>query len=117
LPTVEVRRGHEFGADATQTPREADLAAHFLPFDRATLEKAVDQFLEKFEGLANELAHLHAPANLLPIVGAVAMTAIASGLVVHQRRLRRRTTDAPFGDDEAGVPDLPNSWSLVLNET
>jgi hypothetical protein len=104
----------------TPAPQVADLISDFLPFDRATLERAIDQFLGQFESLAAELAHLEASTNLLPVMSAAVMTTMAYEVVILQRRVRDERANATTGDKEEGftaLPGLPNSWSWSLPET
>jgi hypothetical protein len=112
--------GRKFSVDGAPPPSGAGLATDFLAFDRATMEKAIDHFLDQFEGLASELAPCDMPTHVLTAATAVGMSAIASGLVLRQQRIRRQVTVFLAGANEIGGADLvelPNSWSLVLTET
>jgi hypothetical protein len=107
-------------AEAMPAPSYADLASELVPFDRATLERAIDQCLAQFEGLAAELAQLEPSTSPLSVVTLLAITALASGVVRRRRRLRREKTAAsPDENDEAFIhlPGLPSSWNWGLAET
>jgi hypothetical protein len=106
--------------DEAPSPHFADLISSCLPFDRATLERAIDQFLDRFEGLAVNLTHLEESTNLLSAVSAVALSALAAEVILRRRRACDERTGAPAADDGdglAGLPGLPNSWSWGLDET
>ena len=99
-------------------PRCADLAGDFLPFDRAALERAVDRFLDQFEGLTTELARFDAST------AAVAPTTLAAGRprpVCHPAAsaLAAPAGDAALNDQErfSYFTGLPKSWSWGLAET
>jgi hypothetical protein len=109
-----------FANDEISAPLARDLVSEFLPFDRATLERAIDRFLDQSGGLAAELARLETTTSVLSVVTLVGMTAIASQVVIRQRRLRDERPGGPADDDEQGsrgLPRLPNSWSWGLDGT
>jgi hypothetical protein len=109
-----------FANDEISVPLARDLVADFLPFDRATLERAIDQFLDQSGGLAAELARLETSTSVLSVVTLVGMTAIASQVVIRQRRLRDERAGMPANDNEqcsGGLPRLPDSWSWGLDGT
>jgi hypothetical protein len=98
----------------------ADLLARFSPFDRATVEQALDQFLDRLDELEAGLSRLGPAANLTSSLLASA-SAIAVVDVFH-RYLRKRRDERGLHavDDEdrddgvhfPGLPGLPHSWSL-----
>ena len=98
----------------------ADLLARFSPFDRATVERALDQFLDRLDELETGLSHLGTTANLTSSLLASA-SAIAVVEVFH-RYLRKRRDERGLHavDDEdrddgvhfPGLPGLPHPWSL-----
>jgi hypothetical protein len=100
----------------------ADLLASFSPFDRATLERAFDQLLNRFDALEAGLSHLGTTANLSPTLMATA-GALAIVEVLHRSLARRReeqdregARDADPNEDRTvyfpGLPGLPHRWSL-----
>jgi hypothetical protein len=104
----------------------ADLIAGFSPFDRSSVEQAIDQFLDRLDDLETELSRLGTKANLMPSLTATAI-AIATTELFH-RWLGKRPDRArrvayvlggSTGDGDAdadasfpGLPGLPYSWSL-----
>jgi hypothetical protein len=110
----------EASAGALPQPRQSGLLAVFLPFDSASLERAVDQFLEDFDGLRAELLPLHAPSGLLSVVTALAVAAVASEVIIRRRQSSRAQRDAETQHGEEGFvpfPALLNSWSWGLAES
>jgi hypothetical protein len=103
-------------SDEMSRPGSADLIASVLPFDRATLEKAVDHFFQQLEDLnAKELVR-RGPRPVVLLSLAVASTLTALELV--RRRWRRRITagvvrgrEPMATGDHVGFPELPGSWS------
>ena len=101
----------------SRLPHAAGLIAKVIPFDRATLEHAVDQFFDQLEDLG--VGQLPEPG--LPRVLPLTLTVIAAvaGAEIARRRLRvqgSRGRDArrrdPIGsEDLLGFPELPGSWS------
>jgi hypothetical protein len=100
----------------------ADLLASFSPFDRATVERAFDQLLDRFDDLEAGLSRLGTTANLRPTLMAMA-GAIAIMEVLHRYLGKHR--DEPdrdgAGDEDPGadptlyfpgLPGLPHRWSL-----
>jgi len=102
--------------EETPSPRIADLLTQFLPVNRAALEKAIDQFLESFHGLGDELTDIRGPAGLLPAVTVVAMAALTREAALRWRRRRDNQPAAATHDDLADIgcfPWLSDSWSLA----
>jgi hypothetical protein len=66
--------------------RSADLVTEFLPFDRASVENAIDQFLEGFEGLS---ASLPTDLEMAMIMSAgstlMAIAAVSTAMIVRRR--------------------------------
>jgi len=130
LVRIEQRAGRHFRAALADTgsPGQeplppslgADLLARFSPFDRATVEQALDQFLDRLDELETGLSHLGPAANLTSSLLASA-SAIAVVDVFH-RYLRKRRDERGLHavDDEdrddgvhfPGLPGLPHPWSL-----
>jgi hypothetical protein len=100
----------------------ADLLASFSPFDRAKVEQAFDQLLNRFDDLETGLSRLATAANLNPTLMATA-GAIAIMEVLHRYLGRRRDEqdqvdagDVGPSEDRTvyfpGLPGLPHRWSL-----
>src|SRR5262249_44113348 len=100
----------------------ADLLASFSPFDRATVERAFDQLLGRFDDLEAALPRLGTVTSLSPIL-MTAAGAIAIMEVLHRYLGRRREEtdqdhagDADPSEDRTvyfpGLPGLPHRWSL-----
>jgi hypothetical protein len=97
------------------SPRSSDLLTEFLPFDRRSLENAIDRFLDQFATLGAELTDLREPANLLPVLAVAALTAVATEVALRRRRARAGVKRMPKEDAEgdlAGFAGFPNLWSL-----
>jgi hypothetical protein len=96
------------------------LVAGVLPFDRASLEQAVDQFFDQLEDLGVGQFVEQAPSRVLPlsltVIGAVTAVEVA------RRRFRSKTNggistrrqDALSSEELRGFPELPGSWSTRL---
>jgi hypothetical protein len=96
-------------------PRYSDLLVEFLPFDRSSLENAIDRFLEGFETLGTELSDMSEPAGLVPALVGTALTAVAAGFTLRQLLARhedRRSSAEEAEDDLAGFAGFPKSWRL-----
>jgi hypothetical protein len=98
-------------------PQGADLIAAALPFDRASLEAALDQFVRQLDGLDIRRLVARGQASLIVFV----MTALGSAAAMEfaRRFWRRRLLVAQgirVGDPVVreiplGFPELPGSWS------
>jgi hypothetical protein len=107
-------------SDEAPSPHFAGIISEFLAFDRAALEGAIDRFLEQFDRVGTELVRIEESTGLLSAASAVALTAVATDLIIRQRRARDETRNSCAEDDDGGLaalPGLPNSWSWGLNET
>jgi hypothetical protein len=108
------------GRITTLLPQAAGLIAEAMPFDRSSLENAVDQFFDQLEDLGVGQLVEAGPVRVLPI----ALTVIGTVAVAEaaRRRLRGKTRGAydarrrdPLGsEDLMGFPELPGSWSTRL---
>jgi hypothetical protein len=88
-------------ADAPD-PQLADLIAGFLPFDRRSLESAIDRFLSPLEDLGAAMPATPGPTGLVPAVLAAMATVLAWEAVL---RLRRA--------EEGGIVELEGDEGLV----
>jgi hypothetical protein len=101
-------------------PHAAGLVAGVLPFDRASLEQAVDQFFDRLEDLGVGQFVEQAPSRVLPLSLTVIGTVTA--VEVARRRLRSKTgggnssrrQEALSSEELRGFPELPGSWSTRL---
>ncbi|MBV8318156.1 MAG: hypothetical protein JOZ53_24695, partial [Planctomycetaceae bacterium] len=98
-------------------PQGAGLIADVLPFDRASLEQAIEHFFDGFEDLASGPARWRGSPG--PI-RALLMLVVATTAEATWRRLRR-TSDHAEAEHERGLkepmvlpafPELPGSWSM-----
>jgi hypothetical protein len=109
----EAARDGEAMEDVALASRAADLLASFSPFDRGSLEQAVDRFLGRIGDLDAELSQLGETPSLIP--GLVA-AAVAISVAETMRRRFRGTWDeeaAPL--DAAGFPCMPGHphvWAM-----
>ena len=105
------------GGEDRLSPRGADLIAEALPFDRASLEAALDQFVRQLDELDIRRLTARGPAPIAVFV----LTALGSAASMEfaRRFWRRRLLIAkgiPVGDPVVreiplGFPELPGSWS------
>jgi hypothetical protein len=121
MPTVYVVTNLTDASDDDRPrPKSADLIASALPFDRAALDRAIDQFFQQFD----ELNHAN-PAGQMPAHIALYSLALAStfaALDVVLRRWRLTTTGKYMRvrhslatEEHIGFPELPASWSSRLS--
>jgi hypothetical protein len=101
-------------------PNGDDLMAVVLPFDRESLERAVDHFFHQLDELevrdlvGTDLTHI--------VFLSLGLATSVAALEVARRRLRRwtagwnrvRVRDTRVMSDDLGFPDLPGSWSSRL---
>jgi len=101
-------------------PNGDDLMAVVLPFDRATLERAVDHFFQQLDEL--EVRDLVGTDLTRIVFLSFGLATSVAALEVARRRLRQWTTggkglrvgDTLVSGDDLGFPDLPGSWSSRL---
>jgi hypothetical protein len=101
-------------------PQSAGLIADILPFDRASLEEAVDQLFEHLEDLGVGQLVEQGPTRVLPL--SLALLGTVTAVEVARRRLRSspgcgqsvRRRDALGSEELLGFPELPGSWSTRL---
>jgi hypothetical protein len=101
-------------------PHAAGLVAGVLPFDRASLEQAVDQFFDRLEDLGVGQFVEQAPSRVLPL--SLTVIGMVTAVEVARRRLRSksdsgirtRRQDALSSEELRGFPELPGSWSTRL---
>ena len=97
---------------AAVDPQLAGVITSVLPFGRATIEEAIDQFLEPFDGFAPSLLGMGGPLGLVTASLTVASTVLAAEVAIRLRRSR----DEGEGEGESGparFPGLPGfrRWS------
>ena len=85
-------------------PQAADLITSFLPFDRSSLEAAIDRFLDPFDDLASSMPGLRGPMGLVPASLAVAVTVLAVDVAL---RLRRSAGRGGRGGRRGGPRRVP----------
>jgi hypothetical protein len=120
LPGAEAGGGSLGEQQELPLPQSAGLITTAFPFDRAALERAVDQFFDQLEGLGTGPLSEQGTGRVLPLSLAVfgALTAVE----VARRRLRSKGSDwksstrqDALGSEELlGFPELPGSWSTRL---
>jgi hypothetical protein len=101
-------------------PHAAGLIANVVPFDRASLEQAVDQFFNQLEDLGMGRLVEQGPTHVIPL--SLALLGTVTAVEVARRRLRSRTAlgkaprrQDPLASEELlGFPELPGSWSTKL---
>src|SRR5262249_1439637 len=99
------------------SPHGADLIARALPFDRASLEAALDQFIHQLGEL--DIRHLAGRGPLPIAVFMVTALGSAASMEFARRFWRRkllvakglRVGDPVIREIPLGFPELPGSWS------
>jgi hypothetical protein len=100
-------------------PRFAGLVSDFLPVDRATVQRAVDRFLDTLDGVAGEITSFE-PSSALMISAATISVGVLAVVVIKRRG--RTEEQGKFGLDEARrvemalLRTLPVSWNWDLAE-
>jgi hypothetical protein len=113
--SIAVETDDGAGSEEVPSPRYSDLLTEFLPFDRSSLENAIDRFLVQVESLGADLADLGEPTSLLPTLTAAALTVLASEVVLRRRRAREEARDVPAEaaeDELTRFAGFPNLWGL-----
>ncbi len=109
--------GNEPGA--WPRPSSADVIAGAIPFDRATLERAIDRFIEQIDDLGASDLVGRGPARIILLSMALASGVLALD-VLRRRWLQSviggewRARDRQERQDRPGFPQLPGSWSSRL---
>ncbi len=101
-------------------PAGADLIASVLPFDRTSLERAVDRFFEQFDDV--DVRDLVGQSSTRIVLFSLTLTSTVLALDVARRRWQRgeagpshgRIRDPLSRRDPLGFPELPGSWSSRL---
>jgi hypothetical protein len=92
------------------SPQEVDLLAETLPFDPAKWEQAIEQYLDRIDGLGGILTDLMTSPRLQPWLHGAALAAVGSVLA---HRLRRKAKSAVRGGTGGIEPEGP--WLLDLH--
>jgi hypothetical protein len=111
LALVVLPQAGESTAPAPESPRPADLLTSFLPFDRQSVESAIDRFLEHFEGLKAGAFDLREIGGLAPGI-ALAAAGITASVALLRRKPGGGVQQGPTEeaiDQLAGVSSL---WQL-----
>jgi hypothetical protein len=119
--TLSARDNHgDENGGALPGPASADLLATALPFDRASLDRAIDQFFQQFEEWNHGESVKPGAARILLYSLAIATTFAALDIVRRRWRqgaardeARIREPLAPTG--QMGFPELPGNWSSRLS--
>jgi hypothetical protein len=91
-------------AEALPSPQGSDLLAHFLPADRASIDRAIDQILDGFEGLGSEISQsVEATGGISPMILWSGCGIIAIEIV--RRRIRRLKSSENLADDRDLNPE------------
>jgi hypothetical protein len=121
MPTSDASTGRSGGRlQELPGPKSADLITSVLPFDRAALDRAVDQFFEKFAEIDPD--ELVRPVSARIILYTLAVAGAYAGLDVVRRRWRQATAGKNVRVPHAlataypvGFPQLPGSWSSRMS--
>jgi hypothetical protein len=102
-------------AGALFLPRGADLIAALVPFDRGSLERAIDRFVEQLDDVGAPHFGRRSPARMLLLTMAIAGSALALEVVL--RRLQNRCPAVKLQSHGPGArkglpgfPELPGNW-------
>jgi hypothetical protein len=93
--------------------RPADLLTEFQPFDRASVENAIDQFLERFEGMGAGLSTDLESATVMSAGSTLmAIAAVSTVMIVRRRRRAADRTATEEGIEKAlgRIFNLTHSW-------
>ncbi|MGC8638748.1 MAG: hypothetical protein ACP5XB_02585 [Isosphaeraceae bacterium] len=120
LPPAVVTSGTPGAGEELPLPQSAGLITSAAPFDRAALERAVDQFFDQLEALGTGQLAEQGTARVLPL--SLALLGAVTVVEMARRRLRSRGTgwksaarqDALGSEELLGFPELPGSWSTRL---
>ncbi|MBV8382810.1 MAG: hypothetical protein JOZ63_09390 [Planctomycetaceae bacterium] len=106
----------EAGGLAVPSPQKSNLITDFKPFDRSSLEHAIDRFLHHFEDLGPGLSGFGRPSYLLAEVLAVTVAVLASEVVIGVLGRPSGVDAAAAEVDVAATPEgfagLSDPWSL-----
>jgi hypothetical protein len=111
--TIRSETESDGGSGLRASPRYSDLLVEFMPFDRASLENAIDRFLEGFETLGTELGDWPEPAGVVPGLVGTALTALAAEVTLRQQLARneaRRPSAEETEEELAGLAGFPHLW-------
>jgi hypothetical protein len=98
-------------AEPAPSPRYAGPLTEFLPFDRASLEDAIDRFLAPLEDLGAELVDWRPSPGLVHVAALVATATVATEVV--RRRLRFQGGMEDAGEEAfARFPGHPSAWGF-----
>lgn len=121
LTTIDVSAtAHDGNPDEWPLPGAVDLLASALPFDRASLARAIDQCFDQLETLSSGDRVGHRSASLVLYSLAMVSTFAALDVVRRRRRQERVSKEVRGRDplamtDTIGFPELPVSWSSRLS--
>jgi hypothetical protein len=117
LSTAYVSTDLTDGSHDDERPRasSADLIARALPFDRAAIDRAIDQFFQQFDVLGGGDLAGRGPAHTLMYMIALASTFAALDVVRRRWRLTTsgrhvRVRHPRAAGGPIGFPELPGSW-------
>jgi hypothetical protein len=101
-------------------PSSADLLVRALPFDRVSLDRAIDQFFQQLEEL--NAGDLVKPGPARIVLYSLAMASTFAALDSVRKWWRQggayqaaRVRDSLATTDHIGFPELPGSWSSRLS--
>jgi hypothetical protein len=108
------------GKDELPLPQDAGLIAEVSPFDRAALERAMDQFLERLGGLGVESLGQEGSVRVVPL--SLAALGVVAALHAARRRSRRGGDPRhvtgrrclPGSESLLGFPELPGGQAMRL---
>jgi hypothetical protein len=98
------------------SPQRSSLLTNFGAFDRASLERAIDQFLRQFDVLGSDSGPHQGPSDVLVELLAVAVALTAWKMIPRMLGSSRKDEAGLEGVDVAssldGLSGLPGSWSF-----
>jgi hypothetical protein len=106
--------------EALLVPDDAGLIGEATPFDRASLEHAIDQFFDRLDDLGVGKLGDQGKTRLIPL--SLTVIGMITALEVARRQLHPRIDDrrtmkqqGSLGSESLlGFPELPGSWSTRL---
>jgi hypothetical protein len=103
------------GSESIPSGRGADLSTGFSPFDRATLERTIDQLFRRLDDLGDGFSLVGTGERLVPGLLAAVAVSVAEALLWRLGVAREDSRTSPDGDEgpcPPGLHGLPRHWGL-----
>ena len=107
LPVAAEPAGGGLGGLDAPDPQLADVITSLAPFGLASLEEAIDRFLEPIDGLASSMTAMNRPMGLVSASLAIAVTVATVEVAVRLRRSRDEESQGGIDAEPGRFPGLP----------